>query len=149
GLRGVALVYGGVVRAENMLSRLPRGVGIAGVVGVLWVSCGYGMVVDTSNVVEGQVGSDSFVGGLSRAFLAGMTPASLVGDIPEGVFVTFQMTFAIITPALIAGALAERMQFSAALLFLSRWFPLLSAPVAPLDRSGGGHLMHHGGLPRA
>ena len=89
-LPGLALFYGGLVRAKNMLSLFTQCFGIAGVVGVLWVIYGYSMVVDTSNMVEGQVTFNSFVGGLSRAFLAGMTPDSLVGDIPEGVFVTFQ-----------------------------------------------------------
>ncbi|RMN16565.1 Ammonium transporter, partial [Pseudomonas cannabina] len=89
---------------------------------------------------------NSFVGGLSRAFLAGMTPDSLVGDIPEGVFVTFQMTFAIITPALIAGAFAERMKFSAALLFMALWFTLVYAPVAHMVWGGAGALMHNWGV---
>lgn len=129
-LPGLALFYGGLVRAKNMLSLFTQCFGIAGLVGVLWVIFGYSLVVDTSNMVEGQVSFNSFVGGLGRMFLAGMKPDSLVGDIPEGVFVTFQMTFAIITPALIAGAFAERMKFSAALLFMALWFTLVYAPVA-------------------
>ncbi|WP_116891945.1 ammonium transporter [Pseudomonas syringae] len=145
-LPGLALFYGGLVRAKNMLSLFTQCFGIAGVVGVLWVIYGYSMVVDTSNMVEGQVSFNSFVGGLSRAFLAGMTPDSLVGDIPEGVFVTFQMTFAIITPALIAGAFAERMKFSAALLFMALWFTLVYAPVAHMVWGGAGALMHNWGV---
>ncbi len=142
-LPGLALFYGGLVRAKNMLSLFTQCFGIAGVVGVLWVIYGYSMVVDTSNMVEGQVTFNSFVGGLSRAFLAGMTPD---GDIPEGVFVTFQMTFAIITPALIAGAFAERMKFSAALLFMALWFTLVYAPVAHMVWGGAGALMHNWGV---
>ncbi|RMT07046.1 Ammonium transporter, partial [Pseudomonas savastanoi pv. phaseolicola] len=145
-LPGLALFYGGLVRAKNMLSLFTQCFGIAGVVGVLWVIYGYSMVVDTSNMVEGQVSFNSFVGGLSRAFLAGMTPDSLVGDIPEGVFVTFQMTFAIITPALIAGAFAARMKFSAALLFMALWFTLVYAPVAHMVWGGAGALMHNWGV---
>jgi Amt family ammonium transporter len=125
-LPGLALFYGGLVRAKNMLSLFTQCFGIAGLVGVLWVIYGYSMVVDTTGMVEGQVSFNSFVGGLSRAF-GGHDPESLVGDIPEGVFVTFQMTFAIITPALIAGAFAERMKFSAALLFMAVWFTLVCA----------------------
>ncbi|NYS43307.1 ammonium transporter, partial [Pseudomonas syringae pv. actinidiae] len=140
------LFYGGLVRAKTC-SRCSHSVSASpGVVGVLWVIYGYSMVVDTSNMVEGQVTFNSFVGGLSRAFLAGMTPDSLVGDIPEGVFVTFQMTFAIITPALIAGAFAERMKFSAALLFMALWFTLVYAPVAHMVWGGAGALMHNWGV---
>ena len=145
-LPGLALFYGGLVRAKNMLSLFTQCFGVAGLVGVLWVIYGYSMVVDTTGMVEGQVTFNSFVGGLSRAFLAGMTPASLVGDIPEGVFVTFQMTFAIITPALIAGAFAERMKFSAALLFMAVWFTLVYAPVAHMVWGGAGALMHNWGV---
>lgn len=145
-LPGLALFYGGLVRAKNMLSLFTQCFGIAGVVGVLWVIYGYSMVVDSSNMVAGEVSFNSFVGGLSRAFLAGMTPDSLVGEIPEGVFVTFQMTFAIITPALIAGAFAERMKFSSALVFMAAWFTLVYAPVAHMVWGGAGALMHNWGV---
>ncbi|GAB7528952.1 ammonium transporter [Pseudomonas sp. 3A(2025)] len=145
-LPGLALFYGGLVRAKNMLSLFTQCFGIAGVVGILWVVYGYSLVLDSSNMVEGEVTFNSFVGGLSRAFLAGMTPDSLVGEIPEGVFVTFQMTFAIITPALIAGAFAERMKFSAALLFMAIWFTLVYAPVAHMVWGGAGALMHNWGV---
>ncbi|WP_213880911.1 ammonium transporter [Pseudomonas sp. dw_358] len=144
-LPGLALFYGGLVRAKNMLSLFTQCFGVAGLVGVLWVIYGYSMVVDTTGMVDGQVTFNSFVGGLSRAFLAGMTADSLVGDIPEGVFVTFQMTFAIITPALIAGAFAERMKFSAALLFMAAWFTLVYAPIAHMVWGGAGALMHNWG----
>lgn len=145
-LPGLALFYGGLVRAKNMLSLFTQCFGIAGVVGVLWVVYGYSLVLDSSNMVEGEVTFNSFVGGLNRAFLSGMTPDSLVGEIPEGVFVTFQMTFAIITPALIAGAFAERMKFSAALLFMALWFTLVYAPVAHMVWGGAGALMHNWGV---
>ncbi|WP_060481899.1 ammonium transporter [Pseudomonas sp. NBRC 111119] len=145
-LPGLALFYGGLVRAKNMLSLFTQCFGIAGLVGVLWVIYGYSLVVDTTNMVEGEVSFNSFVGGLSRAFLAGMTSESLVGEIPEGVFVTFQMTFAIITPALIAGAFAERMKFSSALWFMAIWFTLVYAPVAHMVWGGAGALMHNWGV---
>lgn len=145
-LPGLALFYGGLVRAKNMLSLFTQCFGIAGVLGVLWVIYGYSLVLDTSNMVAGEVTFNSFVGSLNRAFLAGLTPDSLVGEIPEGVFITFQMTFAIITPALIAGAFAERMKFSAALLFMALWFTLVYAPVAHMVWGGDGALMHNWGV---
>ena len=145
-LPGLALFYGGLVRAKNMLSLFTQCFGIAGVVGVLWVIYGYSMVVDTAGMVEGHVTFNSFVGGLGQAFLKGINADSLVGDIPEGVYVTFQMTFAIITPALIAGAFAERMKFSAALLFMAVWFTLVYAPVAHMVWGGPGALMHNWGV---
>ncbi|WP_426153209.1 ammonium transporter [Pseudomonas sp. DC3000-4b1] len=145
-LPGLALFYGGLVRAKNMLSLFTQCFGIAGLIGVLWAIYGYSLVVDSTGMVEGQVSFNSFVGGLSKAFLSGMTPDSLVGDIPEGVFVTFQMTFAIITPALIAGAFAERMKFSAALLFMAVWFTLVYAPIAHMVWGGAGALMHNWGV---
>ena len=145
-LPGLTLFYGGLVRAKNMLSLFTQCFGIAGVVGVLWVIYGYSMVVDTAGMVEGQVTFNSFVGGLGQAFLKGINADSLVGDIPEGVYVTFQMTFAIITPALIAGAFAERMKFSAALLFMAVWFTLVYAPVAHMVWGGPGALMHNWGV---
>ncbi|MCO8163668.1 ammonium transporter [Pseudomonas sp. 21LCFQ010] len=145
-LPGLALFYGGLVRAKNMLSLFTQCFGIAGLVGVLWVLYGYSLVLDTTNMVAGEVTFNSFVGSLNRAFLAGLSPDSLVGEIPEGVFITFQMTFAIITPALIAGAFAERMKFSAALLFMALWFTLVYAPVAHMVWGGAGAVMHNWGV---
>jgi len=145
-LPGLALFYGGLVRAKNMLSLFTQCFGIAGLVGVLWVIYGYRLVVDTTGMVAGEVSLNSFVGGLSRGFLAGLTPDSLVLGIPEGVFITFQMTFAIITPALIAGAFAERMKFSAALIFMALWFTFVYAPVAHMVWGGPGALMNNWGV---
>ena len=145
-LPGLALFYGGLVRAKNMLSLFTQCFGIAGVVGVLWVIYGYSMVVDTAGMVEGQVTFNSFVGGLGQAFLKGINADSLVGDIPEGVYVTFQMTFAIITPALIVGAFAERMKFSAMLIFMGVWFTLVYAPIAHMVWSGNGGLLWDWGV---
>src|SRR3546814_13453230 len=90
---------------------------------------------------HGVVNFNSFVGGLNKAFLAGLTPDSLTGLFPEAVFITFQMTFAIITPALIVGAFAERMKFSAMLIFMAVWFTLVYAPIAHMVWSGNGGLM--------
>lgn len=145
-LPGLALFYGGLVRAKNMLSLFTQCFGTAGVVGLLWAMYGYSLVVDNTGMVEGELNFNSFIGGLNKAFLAGMTAESLIGNIPEGVFVTFQMTFAIIIPALIAGAFAERMKFSAALFFMAVWFTLVYAPIAHMVWGGAGALMHNWGV---
>ena len=145
-LPGLALFYGGMVRAKNMLSLFSQCFAVAGVVGVLFVVYGYSMAVDTTGMVKGEYNLHSFVGGLSRAMLAGMTPDSLVSGMPEGVFVTFQMTFAIITPALIAGAFAERMKFSAAVVFMALWFTFVYAPMAHMVWGGPGALMNNWGV---
>jgi Amt family ammonium transporter len=113
---------------------------------VLWVVYGYSLAFDTTGMEQGVVNFNSFVGGLSNAFLAGLTSDSLVAGIPESVFITFQMTFAIITPALIVGALAERMKFSALLIFMAVWFTLVYAPIAHMVWSGDGALMWDWGV---
>lgn len=117
---------------------------ITGLITVLWFIYGYSIAFDTSGMEAGVVNLNSFVGGLSKAFLAGITPASVTGPaalFPEAVFVTFQMTFAIITPALIVGAFAERMKFSAMLIFMGIWFTVVYAPIAHMVWSGPGSLM--------
>lgn len=100
----------------------------------------------TNKRVAGQVNFHSFVGGLSLAFMNGVTVDSLSGTIPETVFVTFQMTFAIITPALIVGAFAERMKFSAMLLFMGVWLVVCYAPMTHMVWSGDGALMWDWGV---
>jgi Amt family ammonium transporter len=144
-LPGLALFYGGLVRAKNMLSLFSQCFAIAGVIGVLWVIYGYSMVIDTTGMVEGEYTFNSFVGGMERAMLAGLKGDSLVLGMPEGVFITFQMTFAILTPALIAGAFAERMKFVAAILFMALWFTFVYAPMAHMVWGGPGALMHNWG----
>ncbi len=118
---GLSLFYAGMVRSKNVLSVLMQCFAITSVMTVLWVVYGY-------SIAFGEDGG-AYWGGLSRMFLKGMTVESLSGSIPESVFMTFQMTFAIITPALIVGAFAERMKFSAMLIFLSLWFTLVYAPI--------------------
>ncbi|MCQ4345926.1 ammonium transporter [Pseudomonas stutzeri] len=144
-LPGLALFYGGLVRAKNMLSLFSQCFAIAGVIGVLWVLYGYSLVIDTTGMAEGEYSFNSFVGGLERAMLAGLSGDSLVLGMPEGVFITFQLTFAIITPALIAGAFAERMKFVAAVLFMALWFTFVYAPMAHMVWGGPGALMHNWG----
>ena len=124
---GLGLFYGGLVRSKNMLSVLMQTFEIFSLIGVLWVLYGYSVAFTDGN---------AFFGGLSKAFLQGVTPDSVVGTfskgvvIPEYIYVAFQMTFAAITPALIVGAFAERMKFSAVLLFVVLWFTFSYLPIA-------------------
>lgn len=119
-LPGLALFYGGLVRAKNVLSILMQCFAICAIMSLLWVIFGYSLAV---------TGTNPFIGGFDFAFLKHLTVDSLSGTIPESVFVTFQMTFAIITPALIVGAFAERIKFSAVVLFSIGWFVLSYIPV--------------------
>lgn len=146
---GLALFYGGMVRSKNVLSVMMQCFAITGVISILWVVFGYSLAFDTTGMEKGVINLNSFVGGLSKAFLSGVTPNSLTSAtalFPEAVFITFQMTFAIITPALIVGAFAERMKFSAMLIFMSIWFVLVYAPIAHMVWSGDGALMWDWGV---
>ena len=127
---GLALFYGGLVRTKNMLSILSQTFAIVALVGVIWSLYGY-------SVAFGDGGSLSpYIGGLNKIFLKGVTGSSLAPTftpghvIPEYAFMVFQMTFAMITPALIIGAFAERMKFSAILLFVLLWVTVIYFPVA-------------------
>ncbi|WP_184680560.1 ammonium transporter [Pseudomonas fluvialis] len=143
---GLALFYGGMVRSKNVLSVLMQCFAITGLVTLLWVIYGYSIAFDTTGMEQGVVNFNSFVGGLSKAFLSGVTTSSLVYAVPESVFIVFQMTFAIITPALIVGAFAERMKFSAMLIFMGVWFTLVYAPIAHMVWAGNGGLMWDWGV---
>ncbi|MFW9605251.1 MAG: ammonium transporter [Pseudomonas sp.] len=146
---GLALFYGGMVRAKNILSVMMQCFAITGLVSVLWVIYGYSIAFDTTGMEAGVVNLNSFIGGLSKAFLSGLTATGLTSAtalFPESVFITFQMTFAIITPALIVGAFAERMKFSAMLLFTAVWFTLVYAPIAHMVWGGNGALMWDWGV---
>ncbi|MCW3149476.1 ammonium transporter [Stutzerimonas stutzeri] len=143
---GLALFYGGMVRSKNILSVMMQCFAITGLMSILWMVYGYSLAFDTSGMEAGVTNFNSFVGGLDRAFLSGLTIDSLVGAFPESVFITFQMTFAIITPALIVGAFAERMKFSAMLLFMGVWFTLVYAPIAHMVWGGDGGLMWDWGV---
>ena len=138
---GLALFYSGLVRSKNVLSVMMQCFAVTAMVSVLWVIYGYSVAFDTTGMEKGVVNFNSFVGGLSKAFLAGVTPDSLTYAVPEFVFMTFQMTFAIITPALIVGAFAERMKFSAMLLFMALWFTFAYLPIAHMVWSGDGGLL--------
>jgi Amt family ammonium transporter len=143
---GLALFYAGMVRSKNVLSVLMQCFAITGLISVLWVLYGYSLAFDTTGMEQGVVNLNSFVGGFSKAFLSGLTLDSLVAGIPESVFITFQMTFAIITPALIVGAFAERMKFSAMLVFMTVWFTIVYTPIAHMVWSGDGALMWDWGV---
>ncbi len=146
---GLALFYGGMVRSKNVLSVMMQCFAITGLMSILWVVYGYSMAFDTTGMEKGVLNFNSFVGGFSKAFLSGVTPSNLTSAaalFPEAVFITFQMTFAIITPALIVGAFAERMKFSAMLVFLGIWFTLVYAPIAHMVWSGDGALMWDWGV---
>ena len=127
-LPGLALFYGGLVRSRNVLSVLMQCLISAGVMSVVWVLVGYSLAFS---------GDGTFVGNLEKAGLAGITPETLSGTIPEYVFVVFQGMFAVITPALMLGAFAERMRFGAYVVFTTVWLLLVYAPLAHMVWGGG------------
>ena len=127
-LPGLALFYGGLVRSKNVLSILMQCFSIAGIVTILWVLVGYSIAFDEGN---------PYFGGFGKVLFNGVTEGALSGDIPESLFALFQMTFAIITPALIIGGFAERTRFSAVLLFSALWLILVYAPITHWVWGGG------------
>ncbi len=143
---GLSLFYAGMVRAKNVLSVMMQCFAITALMTVLWTLFGYSLAFDTTGMTKEVINLNTFVGGLSKAFLNGVSRESLTLAIPETVFATFQMTFAIITPALIVGAFAERMKFSALLVFMTLWFVLVYAPIAHMVWSGDGALLWDWGV---
>ena len=135
---GLALFYGGLVRSKNVLSVLMQCFALTGLITIVWVLFGYSLAFDTTGMTAGEMNFNSFVGGLGKAFLAGIGADAMSGTIPETVLIMFQLTFAIITPALIAGAFAERMKFSAMLLFSAIWSLVVYAPICHMAWSGDG-----------
>ena len=130
-LPGLSLFYGGLVRSKNVLSVLMQCFAIACLMSILWMVIGYSLAF-------GDGGSmNAFIGGMDNVLLASIGEGSASGTIPESVFALFQMTFAIITPALIVGGFAERMRFSAVLLFCSAWLILVYAPICHWVWGGG------------
>jgi len=129
---GLSLFYAGLVRSKNVLSVLMQCFAITCLMSILWFAVGYSFAFS-----EGTATLNHYIGGFDKAFLNGLTEDSLSGDIPESLFFTFQMTFAIITPALVVGAFAERMKFSAVLLFSSVWLLLVYAPICHWVWGGG------------
>jgi len=127
-LPGLAMFYAGLVRSRNVLSVLMQCFAIAGVVSILWLMVGYSLAFGEGN---------SWIGDFSRVMLSGVERDTASGTIPESLFMMFQMTFAIITPALIVGGFAERMKFSAMLLFSAVWLLLVYVPVTHWVWGGG------------
>ena len=128
---GLALFYGGMVRKKNVLTTVMQSFAITCLMTILWMVAGYSLAFTDGDSVN------TWIGGLDKAFFAGVSVDSMSGTIPESVFITFQMTFAIITPALIAGAFADRMKFSAMLLFLAAWSLIVYAPITHWVWGGG------------
>jgi len=133
-LPGLALFYGGLVRSKNILSVLAQCIAIAGIATLIWVVCGYSLAFGEPN---------AFWGGFGNMFLIGITVDSVSGTIPESLFVMFQATFAIITPALIVGAFTDRMKFSSMSVFSALWLILVYAPICH-NVWGGGYLSNFG-----
>ncbi len=130
-LPGLALFYGGLVRAKNILSVLMHCFSIACLASVLWLVVVYSLAFSDGGP------ANQWIGGLGKAFLAGVGPDALIGDIPESVFFMFQMTFAVITPALVVGAYPERIKFLPVLMFSGLWLIFVYAPVAHWIWGGG------------
>lgn len=143
---GLSLFYGGLVRTKNVLSILVQCFAIACMVTILWVIYGYSVAFNTAGMEEGVYNFYSFFGGLGTAFLSGIGVGTVSGSIPETVFVTFQLTFAIITPALMVGAFAERMKFSAVMLFVAIWFTFSYLPITHMAWAGDGALFANWGV---
>ena len=130
-LPGLALFYGGLVKSRNILSVFMHCISIACLMSLLWVAFGYSIAFGDG------LDLNSYWGGLSKVFLQDLTAESMSGSIPESVFAAFQMTFAIITPALIVGAYVERVKFSFILIFSALWMLLCYAPVTHWVWGGG------------
>ena len=129
---GLSLFYAGLVRVKNVLSVLMQCFALTALMSVLWFVVGYTLAFGSSGVEQGP-----WIGDLGNLFLAKVTMDSMSGSIPETLFVMFQLTFAVITPALIVGGFAERMRFSAMLIFCSLWLVLVYAPICHWVWGGG------------
>ena len=130
-LPGLALFYGGLVKKDNILAVLMQSLAVCAIVSIIWPVLGYSLAF-----TEGS----GFIGGLDKIFLNGVTPQSAVGTIPETVFIVFQMTFAIITTALLVGAVADRIQFTSLLVFIPLWVICVYAPIAHWVWGPGGFI---------
>ncbi len=128
---GLALFYGGMVRKKNVLATVMQSFAVCCLMTVLWMMVGYSLAFTDGGSLN------AYVGGFSKAFLAGIGKDTLSGTIPESVFMTFQMTFAIITPALIVGAYVERIRFSAVLVISGLWLLIVYSPVVHWVWGGG------------
>lgn len=143
---GLALFYAGLVKSRNVLSLMMQCLSLTAVLSLIWVVCGYSFAFDSTGMVKGNVNLNSFVGGFSRIGLMSMTPDTLKGSIPEMLFASYQMTFAVITPALMIGAFAERVRFSAVLWFSSLWLLVVYVPICHMTWAGDGGLFADWGV---
>ena len=143
---GLALFYGGLVRSRNVLSVLMQCLALTAVLSLIWVVCGYSFAFDSTGMVKGSMNLHSFIGGFSHVGLISMTPDTVKGTIPEMLFASYQMTFAVITPALMIGAFAERMRFSAILWFSSLWLLVVYVPICHMTWAGEGGLFADWGV---
>jgi Amt family ammonium transporter len=137
-LPGLALFYGGLVRTKNVLSVLMQCFAITSIMSILWLVAGYSLAFSDGGSMN------AFIGGFDKVLFAGVMEGSVSGTIPEGLFALFQMTFAIITPALIIGAFAERARFSAMMLFSAIWLFVVYVPVTHWVWAEGGWLFELG-----
>jgi Amt family ammonium transporter len=142
---GLAMFYAGMLRSRNLLSVFSQFFAGAGLIAILWVIFGYSIVTDATGMVEGEYNLHSFIGGGASFFLRDLRSDSITLGMPTSVFITFQLSFAIITPAIVAGAFAERIKFSSAIIFLALWFSLVYAPMAHMVWGGPGSLMANWG----
>ncbi len=143
---GLALFYAGLVKSRNVLSLLMQCLSLTAVLSLIWVICGYSLAFDATGMSKGSVNLNSFIGGITRLGMHGMTPDTLKGTIPEMLFAAYQMTFAVITPALMIGAFAERMRFSAVLWFSSLWLLVVYVPICHMTWAGDGGLFADWGV---
>jgi Amt family ammonium transporter len=143
---GLSLFYAGMVRTKNVLSVFMQCFAITALMTILWMIYGYSLAFDTAGMEANVTNLNSFIGSMGKAFMAGVTADALVLGIPESVFATFQMTFAIITPALIVGAFAERIKFSALLVFMALWFTACYVPMVHMVWSGPGGFLWDAGV---
>ncbi len=147
-LPGLALFYGGLVRSKNMLSVMTQIGASAALAMLIWVAYGYSLAFGP----DGAAGLTPFIAGLGKAFLAGVTPASTATTftkgvvIPEYVFISFQMTFAAITAALVLGSVVERMKFAAVMVFVAIWLTIVYFPIAHMVWAAGGLFFEMGAL---
>lgn len=128
---GLSLFYGGLVRSKNVLSVLMQCFAITCLMSILWMFVGYSLAFGDGGA------ANAYIGGLDNLLLGGIVESTVSGSIPESVFALFQMTFAVITPALIVGGFAERMRFSAVVLFSAAWLILVYAPICHWVWGGG------------
>jgi ammonium transporter, Amt family len=135
---GLALFYGGLVRTKNVLSVLMQCFALTGLITVIWLVLGYSLAFDTTGMQKDMTNLHSFIGTFGKAFLRGVDRGAVSGTIPEVLFFMFQMTFAIITPALIVGTFAERMKFSAMLVFSALWLVVVYLPICHMTWGGNG-----------